>query len=42
MLDAGEQADAEEAVKAFQGECEVLRKALVEHQAAASPMQDSR
>ena len=39
MLHAGEQAEAEEAVRALERECEVLRAALTEYQATTSPMQ---
>jgi len=39
MLHAGEQPEAEEAVRAFEGECEVLRATLAEYQAVTSPMQ---
>ena len=39
LLHAGEQAEAEEAVRAFERECEVLRAALTEYQATTSPMQ---
>ena len=39
MLYAGEQAEAEEAVKALEHQCEVLKAALAEHQATTSPMQ---
>ena len=39
MLHAGEQAEAEEAVTAFERECEVLRVALTEYQATTAPMQ---
>ena len=36
LLHAGEQAEAEEAVRAFERECEVLRAALTEYQAKTS------
>jgi CheY-like chemotaxis protein len=39
MLHAGEQAEAEKAVRAFERECEVLRVALTEYQATTAPMQ---
>ena len=39
MLEAGGQADAEEAVRALERECEVLKAALTEHQATTSLMQ---
>ena len=39
MLHAGEQAEAEEAVRAFERECEVLKAALTEYQAATSTVQ---
>jgi CheY-like chemotaxis protein len=39
MLHAGEQAEAEEAVRALERECEVLRAALTEYQSTTSPMQ---
>ena len=42
MLHAGEQAEAEEAVSAFERECEVLRAALTEYQATTSPMQGGK
>ena len=38
MLYAGEQTEAEEAVRAFERECEVLRAALTEYQATTSPV----
>jgi CheY-like chemotaxis protein len=38
MLQAGERADAEEAVQAFERECKALRTALTEYQAATNPM----
>ena len=38
-LHGGGQAEAEEAVRAFERECEVLRAALIEYRATASPMQ---
>ena len=38
LLHAGEQADAEEAVRAFEQECETLRAVLIEYQATTSPM----
>ncbi len=37
MLHAGEQPDAEEAVKALERECEVLKQVLSAYQSAASP-----
>jgi PAS domain S-box-containing protein len=39
LLHAGEQAEAEEAVRAFERECEVLRAVLTEYQATTSPTQ---
>jgi hypothetical protein len=39
MLYAGEQTEAEAAVRAFERECEVLRAALTEYQATTSPVQ---
>ena len=39
MLHAGEHAEAEEAVRAFERECEVLRAALTEYQATTSSSQ---
>ncbi len=39
MLYAGEQAEAEDAVSAFERECEVLRAVLTEYRATTSPMQ---
>ena len=39
LLRAGEQAEAEEAVRAFERECEVLRAVLTEYQATTTPVQ---
>jgi hypothetical protein len=36
MLHAGERAEAEEAVKAFERECDVLRGVLAKYQATTS------
>ena len=38
LLHAGEQAEAEEAVRAFERECEFLKAALAEYQATTSPL----
>jgi HPt (histidine-containing phosphotransfer) domain-containing protein len=38
----GQQADAEEAVRTLERECEVLATALTEYPAMASPLQDGR
>ena len=42
LLNAGEQTEAEEAVNAFERECEILKAALTEYQATTSPMQRSQ
>ena len=42
MLYAGEQAEAEDAVRAFERECEVLRAALTEYQATTSSSQGGK
>jgi PAS domain S-box-containing protein len=42
MLHAGEQSDAEEAVRALERECEVLRAVLTKYQATTSPMQGGK
>ena len=39
LLRAGEQTEAEEAVRALERECEVLKAALTEYQATTAPMQ---
>jgi HPt (histidine-containing phosphotransfer) domain-containing protein len=38
LLHAGEQSEADDAVRAFEGECKVLRAALIEYQAATSSL----
>ena len=42
MLHAGEQSEAEEAVRVLERECEVLRAALTEYQATTSSVQDGK
>ncbi len=42
MLHAGEQTEAEEAVRAFERECDVSRAALTEYRATTSPMQNGQ
>jgi CheY-like chemotaxis protein len=42
LLQAGEQAEAEEAVRAFERECEVLKAVLTAYQAATVPMQSGQ
>ena len=39
LLHAGGQTEAEEAVRAFERECEILKAALTEYQATTTPMQ---
>ena len=38
----GEQSEAEEAVRAFERECEALKAVLTEHQVRTSPTQDAQ
>jgi HPt (histidine-containing phosphotransfer) domain-containing protein len=42
MLHSSEQAEADEAVRALERECEVLKAALTDYQATTSPMQGGK